>query len=271
MSLSPLLLILLLCIFQTPHSLTQQIPQYESYVVGTLSNWQFLNNCVTCCYDFSGCGGVRILPDAIGCHLNSCICRKDAIATSATSFLRSCLSQQCNGNSIDISGGIGAYNDYCSIYTANSVAAANSKTSDTNAGGSSSGQDATPAPVVSTETVALKTTTEIQTSLVTVGKVTSFITQFSTVHDAQATGQSSGGGGSGPLNQSSKIALGVGLGIGIPILGLLGAIAVLLSRRNKEVDLPVPPPESTSGGGAKLGDEQNPTLTGGIYTETFPK
>ncbi|KAF3924686.1 hypothetical protein AA313_de0206144 [Arthrobotrys entomopaga] len=271
MLLSPLSL-LLLCIFHAPQFHTQEIPQYESYYIDTLTNWLYINDCITCCYDQQGCGSVTILPKAIGCHLNSCICRKDAVAASATSFLKSCVSEQCQGNVIDISGGVQAYNDYCSRYTVNSIAAA-AKSSDgnTSTGSSSFGDNAKPAPSVITETVAVKTTTEVQTSLVTVGKVTSFITQISTVRDVQATAHGSGDGSTESLSQSSKIALGVGIGIGIPILGLLGVIVFLLSisRRNRGTDLQASPPGAAGGsGGGKLGDEHNPTLTGGILTES---
>lgn len=63
----------------------------------------------------------------LGCtnHLDSCLCRDD-LASSASSLLTSGINSWCSSDAADVSGGISAYNSYCSrtgTMTINSVAA----------------------------------------------------------------------------------------------------------------------------------------------------
>ncbi|KAK6334804.1 hypothetical protein TWF718_010249 [Orbilia javanica] len=200
----------------------QTIPRLETYYLETVTNFRLLRPCATCCFDSGGCGAsVTDLPDAVGCALNSCLCRRADVRTSASSFLDECVSNRCSGNTADISDALVAYQAYCSVYLNNVGVTSDIGFEVTGGGG---GQ-------IVTKTVADGTTT------VTVGRVTSFVTRISTDPNSGESGsyQRNGDASSG-LDTTGQISLGVGLGIGIPALGLLAYIVyLLLKQREREV------------------------------------
>jgi len=61
-------------------------------------------------------GGADFLADRIGCAVdpieNECICRSD-LQQTADSFLRKCVSDNCDANAIDVSRAVRIYDDYC--------------------------------------------------------------------------------------------------------------------------------------------------------------
>ncbi|KAK6529724.1 hypothetical protein TWF281_008886 [Arthrobotrys megalospora] len=196
----------------------QTVPRFETYSLGTVSNFRLIRPCILCCFDNDGCGAsVTDLPDAVGCPVNSCLCRRADISTSASLFLNECVSRRCQGSPTDIADAQNAYQAYCSVYM-NNIGLT------TTIGGERTGADQ-----VATMTVAVGTTT------VTVGEVTSFVTKVTTVRDPSAEGGTAqgNGGSSGGLNTTSQITLGVGLGIGIPALGLLAYIVYLLLKQHE--------------------------------------
>ncbi|KAK6354267.1 hypothetical protein TWF730_008680 [Orbilia blumenaviensis] len=208
----------------------QTIPRFETYGLATVSNFKIIRQCIICCFDSNDCGaGATDLPDAVSCPVNSCLCRRPDVSTSASLFIDECVSRRCQGNPADISDAHIAYQAYCSVYLSNVGI-----TSEFGAGaggvtGGVGGGDGQ----VATRTVAVGTTT------VTVGQVTSFVTRVSTVRDSTAEGSTNqgNGGSSSGLGTSGQISLGVGLGIGVPALGLLAYITyLLLKQHQREVE-----------------------------------
>ncbi|KAF3152855.1 hypothetical protein TWF569_002679 [Orbilia oligospora] len=206
----------------------QTVPRFETYSLGTVSNFRLIRPCILCCFDSDGCeSSATDLPDAVGCPVNSCLCRRADISTSASLFLDECVSRRCSGNQADISDAQVAYQAYCSVYLSNVGI-----TTDGGAGGGVTGGGGRGGDQIATKTVAAGTTT------VTVGQVTSFVTRVSTVRDPTAESGTSQGKGStsGGLDTTAQISLGVGLGVGIPALGLLVYITyLLLKQREREV------------------------------------
>ncbi|KAK6510855.1 hypothetical protein TWF506_009950 [Arthrobotrys conoides] len=205
----------------------QTIPRFETYSLATVSNFRLIRPCILCCFDSDGCeASLTDLPDAVGCPVNSCLCRRADISTSASLFLDGCVSKRCSGNQADISDAQVAYQAYCSVYL-NNVGI----TTGVGAGGGVTGGVGGSGDQIATRTVAVGTTT------VTVGEVTSFVTRITTVRGPAAESDTSqrNGSTSKGLDTTGQISLGVGLGIGIPALGLLVYITyLLLKQRDRE-------------------------------------
>jgi hypothetical protein len=139
--------------------------------------------CVQYCLYSGQPNGAGAVNWAFGCtNPNSCVCRAD-LASSASSFLTTCVNICCQSATIDVNNAVSIFNAYCNAATASSTNIAT-----TTVGSSSSGS----------------TTTSSQTPTTSPQPVTTSPSS-STLND-----------NSGPLSRSDRIALCVGLGIGIP-------------------------------------------------------
>ena len=104
--------------------------QYTGAVtIGQYSAFSSLRPCAQSCFVGNGDGDGILsdntpdIEDELGCGfgaLNDCLCRSDLMVT-ATSFLSSCVSKECN-NSNDVTSAVTVYSNYC-VMAANGPAA----------------------------------------------------------------------------------------------------------------------------------------------------
>lgn len=235
--LTPLPLLLLLAITSnTPLASAASItngPLAPVTVAVSNSAYSTARECARYCLEYQGIwncnynAGYYGLGKGLGCgcaSTNGCFCNA-AYATSATSYLSSCISAGCErivgaGWTGELNAMLGLYDKYCSTANVEQALVSWTPTATATGGGGAGGAAATGA-VTGTGPTNLAATATSKPS----------------------TGDSAGGSGgegekSGGLSQSDIVALAASLGVGIPSLLIAGiTLCIQLRKKKKRAEL----------------------------------
>ncbi|KAF3927993.1 hypothetical protein AA313_de0200281 [Arthrobotrys entomopaga] len=217
-------------------SAQEAIPQSESYTIESALSYNYLRTCGYCCLGIGLCYPGERLTNVVACTLNSCLCRRADISTSALNYISSCVNSACSADKDDISQYQQVFENYCSAYLGDIP----SQTDAATTGDSGITNNVTPAAPASTVTETERTTiiqsNQSLTSVATIASTlpNSVLTSFTSVQTVLVTTVTA----TPPQNANStnKIALGIGLGVGIPLLVAVIVIGALLLRRRSYVN-----------------------------------
>ncbi|EPS37542.1 hypothetical protein H072_8796 [Dactylellina haptotyla CBS 200.50] len=226
--------ILSIIILINPTAVAQDpIPVIESYKITNALSYNYLRTCGLCCLGVGFCYDAQRLTNVLACTVNSCLCRRADISTSALSYISSCVNSACSANQEDVNQYQGVYQNYCASYLGEAVPSGTDAATTVVGGGGATVTQAAPASTVTKTDLGTVTSMAVLTSTLPDGSVTSF-TSAQTILVVTATANPSTA-----ANSTTKVAIGIGLGIGIPILAAIIIFGLILVRRQRNPEMPI--------------------------------